>query len=161
MVVQFSAQEGVGRIKTSDELLDFISSHRVDLICIQKSNLNSSSSFLIPGFLTLQSHRTHSRSGILSPDDLHASCGVIIFVRQGLSFSELSTFSLTSLDPYSDYAGVDISLNNSSSLFCLDVYALPICSSLTDSKTDSFYSSILFLSRNLFILGTSAAINPF
>ena len=52
----------------STELLHFLSSHPVDLICIQESNLNSSSSFRIPGFSVLRSDRTHSRSGILSSD---------------------------------------------------------------------------------------------
>ena len=82
--------------------------------------------------------------------------GVIIFVRQGLSFSELSTSSLSSLDPYSDYVGVSISLNNSSSLSFLNVYDPPpplIHSSSTDGRTDSFSPSILPSSRNLFILG--------
>ena len=50
----------------STELLHFLSSRPVDLICIQESNLNSSSSFRIPGFSALRSDRTHSRSGILS-----------------------------------------------------------------------------------------------
>ena len=108
----------------STELLHFLSSHPVDLICIQESNLNSSSSFRIPGFSALRSDRTHSRSGILTPDTTHASGGVVIFVRQGLSFSELCTSSLSSLDPYSDYVGVNISLNNSSSVSFLNVYAL-------------------------------------
>ena len=107
----------------SSELLHFLSSHSVDLICIQASNLNSSSSFRIPGFSVLRSDRTHTRSGILSSDATHASGGVIIFVRQGLSFSELSTTSLSSLDPYSDYVGVNISLNKSSSVSFLNVYA--------------------------------------
>ena len=75
----------------STELLHFLSSHPVDLICIQESNLNSSSSFRTPGFSALRSDRTHSRPGILSPDATHASGGVVIFVRQGLCFSELST----------------------------------------------------------------------
>ena len=44
----------------STELLHFLSSYPVDLICIQKSNLNSSSSFRIPGFSALRSDRTHS-----------------------------------------------------------------------------------------------------
>ena len=35
----------------STELLHFLSSHPVDLICIQESNLNSSFCFRIPGFL--------------------------------------------------------------------------------------------------------------
>ena len=57
----------------STELLHFLSSHPVDLICIQESNLNSSSSFRIPGFSALHSDRTHSRSGILSRDDTLAT----------------------------------------------------------------------------------------
>ena len=72
----------------STKLLHFISSHPVDLIYIQESNLNLSSSFWIPGFSALQSHGTHSRSGIFSTDVADASGGVIIFVKQGLSFSE-------------------------------------------------------------------------
>ena len=79
----------------STELLHLLTSHPVDLICIQESNLNSTSSFRIAGFSTLCSDRTHSRSAILSPDDKHASGGVVIFVRQGLSLSELSTSSLS------------------------------------------------------------------
>ena len=103
---------------SSTELLHFLSSHPIDLICIEESNLNSFSFFRIPGFSALRSDRTHSRSGILSRDATHASGGVIIFVRQGLSFSELSTSSLSLLDPYSNYVVVNISLNNSSSLSC-------------------------------------------
>ena len=71
----------------STELLHFHTCHPVDLICIPQSNLHSSSSFRIPAFSTSQSDRTHSLSGILSLDATHASGGVIIFVRQGLSFS--------------------------------------------------------------------------
>ena len=98
----------------STKRLHFLLSHTVDLICIQESNLNSSSCFRIPGFSALRFDCTHSWSGIPSPDATHASGGVIIFVRQGLSFSELSISSLSSLDPYSDYVGFNISLNNSS-----------------------------------------------
>ena len=103
----------------------FPSSHPVDLICSQESNLNSSSSFRIPGFSALRSDRTHSWFGILTPDATHASGSVVTLVREGLSFSELST-SLSSLDPYSDYVGVNISLNNSSSFLFLNVYAPPL-----------------------------------
>ena len=102
----------------STKLLYFLSSHLVGLICIQESNLNSSSSFRI-----LRSDCTHSRSGILSPDDTHTSGGVVIFIRQGLSFSELSTSSLSSLYSYSGYEGVNIPLNNSYSLSLSNVCA--------------------------------------
>ena len=145
----------------STELLHFISSHSIDLICIQESNLNSSSSLRIPGFSALRSDRTHSQSDIFSTDVIQASGGVMIFVRQGLSFSELSTSSLSSLDPYSDYVGVNIFLNDSSLFSFLNVYAPPICFSLTDSKTDSFSSSILHSSRNLFILRDFNRHHPF
>ena len=142
------------------ELPHFILSHPIDLICIQESNLNLSSSFPIPGFYALRSDRTHSRSGILSPDATHASGGVIIFVWQGLSFSELSTSSLSLLDPYSDYVGVNISLNNSSSLSFFNVYAPPIRSSPTDSRINFFSPSILPSPRNLFILGDFNCHHP-
>ena len=138
----------------------FLSSHPVNLICIQESNLNSSSSFQIPRFSALRSDRTHSRSGILSSDTTHASGGVVIFVRQGLSFFKLSTSSLSSLDPYSDYVGINISLNNSSSLSFLNVYAPPIRSSPTHGRTDSFSPSILPSTRNLFILGDFNCHHP-
>ena len=137
----------------STELLHSLSTHPADLICIQESNLNSFFSFRIPGFSALRSDRSHSWCGILSPDATHASSGVVIFVKQGLSFSKLSTSFLSSLDLYSDYVGVNISLNKSSSVSFLNVYALPIGSSPTDGRTDSFSPSILPSSRNLFILG--------
>ena len=59
----------------STELLHFLSSHSVDLICIQESNLNSSSSFRIPGFCTLRSDRTHSSLAfsLLMPPTLAAA----------------------------------------------------------------------------------------
>ena len=44
----------------STEVLHFLSSHPVNLVCIQESNLNSSSSFRIPGFSTLRSDRTQA-----------------------------------------------------------------------------------------------------
>ena len=114
-------------------------------IYIQESNLNLSSSFQIPGFSALRSHGTHSRSGIFSTDVADASRGVIIFVKQGLSFSELSTSSLSWLGPYSDYIEVKISLNNFSSLSFLNVYASPIRSSTKNSRTNFFslHSSLL------------------
>ena len=140
-------QWNVGDIRArSIELLHFLSSHPVDLISIQVYNLNSSSSLRIPGFSTLRFDCTHSRSGILSPDATHASGGVVIFVRLGLSFSKLFTFFLSSLDPYSDYVRINISLDNSSSLSFLNVHA-PSNLILSDGWQHRFlfslYSSLL------------------
>ena len=139
-VLQWNAGDLQAR---SSELLYFISFHPVDLIYIQESNLNLSSFFWIPGFSALRSDRTHSRSGIFSTDVADASGGVIIFVKQGLSFSELSTSSLFLLGPYSDYVEVNISLNDSSSLSFLKAYVPPIRSSTKDSRTNFFSTSIL------------------
>ena len=105
---------------------------------------NLTSIFLpLSGFSALQSHGTHSRSGIFSTDVANASGGVIIFVKQCLSFSELSTSSLSLLGPYSDYVEVNISLNDSSSLSFLNVYVPLIRSSTKDSRTNFFSLSIL------------------
>ena len=143
----------------STDLLHFLSSHPVDLICIPESYLNSSSSFRIPGFSALRSDRTHSWSGILSHDVTHASGGVIIFARQGLSFSELCTFSLSSLDPYSDYVGINISLNNSSLSF-LNVYA-PLFAPLQRMvEPTPFLSPFFPLPEISSFWGTSIAITP-
>ena len=51
-VLQWNAGDFRAR---SNKLLHCISSHPVDLICIQESNLNLSSSFQIPGFFALRS----------------------------------------------------------------------------------------------------------
>ena len=137
-------QWNAGGLQTrSTELLHFISSHPVDLVCIQKSNLNLSSSFRIPGFSALRSAGTHSRSDMFSIDVTDANGGVIIFVRQGLSFYELSTFPLSLLDLYSDYVEVNISVNDFSSLSFLNVYVTSIRSSPKDSRTNFFSPSIL------------------
>ena len=136
-------------------MLHFILFYPVDLICIQESNINLSFSFRIPGFYAQQSDRSHSLSGIFSTDVINASGGVIIFVRQGLSFCEISTSSFSLLDPYSDYAEVNISLNDSSSLSFLNVYAPPIRSSPKDSRTNSFSPCGTALS-NCSLCGTEA-----
>ena len=125
----------------STKLLRFNSSHPVDLIYIQESNLNSSSSFRIPA---LRPMALTTDLVFLSTDVADASGGVIIFVKQSLFFFELSTSSISLLGPYSNYVEVNISLNDSSSLSFFNVYAPPICSSTKDSRT-KFFFSLFFL----------------
>ena len=138
----------------STALLHFISSHPVDLICIQKFILNSSSPFRIPRFSDMRSDRPHSRSGMLSPNDTHVSGGVA-----GLFL--LRTFHLfSSFDPYSDYVGVNISPNDSSSLSLLNVCDLPIHFSSTNSRTDSFFPLFFPPPKNSLFWRTSTAISP-
>ena len=157
-VLQWNAR---GLRSRSTELLHFLSSHPVDLICIQESNLNSSSSFQILGFSALCSDRTYSRPGILSSDTTHASGGIVIFVWQGLFFSELSTSSLSSLDPYSDYVGINISLNNSSSVSFLNVYAPLFAPPQRMAKPIPFLPPFFFPPEISLFWGTSIAITPF
>ena len=69
-------QWNVGGLRArSAKLLHFISSHPVDLICVQDSNHNSSSSFRIRKFTALRSDRTHFRSDILSSDGCMQAVG--------------------------------------------------------------------------------------
>ena len=61
------------------KLLHFISSHPVDLICIQESNLNLLSSFRIPGFSAL-------RSDAPAPD-------LVFFLLMSQTLAAASSFS--------------------------------------------------------------------
>ena len=133
----------------------------------------------------IQSTISASRNPILTPLPLSGFLDsllcVLIALTPGLAFSLLMprtpavalSFSsgraypflnfpppLSSLDPYSHYVGINISLNNSSSVSFLNVYAPPIRSSPTDGRTDSFSPSILSSSKNLFILGDFNCHHP-
>ena len=102
---------------------------------------------------SLLCNRTLSRSGTLSPP---IPCMLAVV----LSFSKLSISSLSLLEFYSDYVGVNISLNNSFSVPFFNIYAPPICFCPTDSRTDSFFPYILSSSRNIFILGDFNCHHP-
>ena len=111
-------------------------------MCIQESNFKSSS-FRIPTFYYLfsvqESDRTHSWSGSFSPDDSHASDGVIIFVSKSLSFlSFQSPFCLH----------LTSTLTTLGSIFCssfVKIYAPPIYFSLADIRADYFFPKIFIL----------------
>ena len=144
----------------STELLHFLLSQLVDHICIQESNFNSSSSFRIPGFSVCEVIKpTPSLAcSLLMPCTLAAALSLL----SGKAYPSLNflcpLFSL--LDSYSDYVGVKISLNNSSLLPFLNVYAPHICFFPTDNRADSFSPSILHSSRNLSILGNFNCHHP-
>ena len=145
-------QWNAGGLRARSTKLHFLSSHPVDLICIQESNLTRFplSRFLDSLLCVLIASTLGLAFSLLMPRTLEAAS----------SFSS-GRASLSSLDPYSDYVGVNISLNNFSSLSFLIVYApLPIRSSPTDDTTDFFSPSILPSSKNLFILGDFNCHHP-
>ena len=98
--------------------------------------------------------------GIFFTDATYASGGLIIFVKQGLSFSELINSSLSSLDPYFDYVEVNISPNDASSISFLNVYAPLIRCSPRDSRTDSFSPLFFLFSEISSFWGIVTTITP-
>ena len=84
------------------ELIQFLSQNRYDLIFVQESHLSSDSSFRMPGYKTLHKNRSMTRRGTtISTENLRG--GVLILVKNGLTYTSLSTQSLSSLDPSSDH----------------------------------------------------------
>ena len=75
-------------------------------------------------------------------------------------FSELSTSSLSSLDPYSDYLGINISLNNSSSLSFLNVYTHLFAPPQRMAEPNPFFPPSFPPPEISSFLGTSIAITP-
>ena len=72
----------------------------------------------------------------------------MIFVRESPFFSELSKASLSSRNRYSDYVGLNISFIKSLPLSFLNIYAPPICFSMTNRRTDSFFPPFFPLQKS-------------
>ena len=86
------------------ELLHFLSHNQYDLIFIQESHLSSDSTFRIPGYKTLQKNRFMTRRGTTN-STVNLGGGVLILVKNGLSYT-----SLSSLDPSSDYLAIAVKI---------------------------------------------------
>ena len=84
---------------------------------------------------------------------------MIIFVWQGLSFSKLSTSFLSSLHHYSDYVGVNILLNNSSS-FSFFMFMLPLFALLQRVAEPTHFSLHFFLLQKLLNSGGFSLPSP-
>ena len=84
--------------------------------------------------------------------------GHLFSLSLGRVYLSLNFYLLSLFDPYSDYVGVNVSLNNCCH-FLMCMPPPPIHSSLTDGRTDSFSHSIIS-SRNLFILGDFNCHHP-
>ena len=79
--------------------------------------------------------------------------GVLIPVKNGLTYTSLSTQSLSSLDPSSDYLAISVKVKGASPIHLFNVYVPPIRSSSSDSRPKSFSPFLLPLSPTSYIFG--------
>ena len=115
------------------ELLHFLSHNQYDLIFIQESHLSSDSTFRIPGYKTLQKNLFMTRRGTTNSMG-NLGGGVLILVKNGLSYTSLSTQSLSSLDPSSDYLAIAVKIKGAAPIHLFNVYVPPIRSSSSDFR---------------------------
>ena len=134
------------------ELIQFLSYNQYDLIFIQKSHLSSDSNFRIPGYKTLQKNRSMIRKGTTNSAG-NLGGGVLILVKNGLTYTSLSTQSLSSLDPSSDYLAIAVKVKGASSIHLFNVYVPPIRSSSSDSRPKFFSPFLLLSAPTTYIFG--------
>ena len=79
--------------------------------------------------------------------------GVLILVKTGLSYTSLSTQSLSSLDPSSNYLAIAVKIKGAPPIHLFNVYVLPIRSSSSDSRPKSFSPFLLPSSPTTYIFG--------
>ena len=79
--------------------------------------------------------------------------GVLILVKNGLTYTSLSTQSLSSLDPSSDYLAIAVKIKEASPIHLFNVYVPPIRSSSSDSLPKSFSPFLLPSSPTTYIFG--------
>ena len=142
------------------ELIAFLSGNQYDLIFLQETHLSSTKNFQIPGYYTLRMDRTCGRQGPVSSGTHNTGGGVLTLIHSDLAFSPVSVSSLSSQDPYSDYACVKVLLSNHSLLKFLNLFSSPIRNTPSDSRTRTFYPDILPNSPDTFIFGDFNAHHP-
>ena len=79
--------------------------------------------------------------------------GVLILVKNGLTYTSLSTQSLSSLDPSSDYLAIAVKVKGASHIHLFNVYVPPILSSSSNSHPKSFSPFLLPSSPTTYIFG--------
>ena len=79
--------------------------------------------------------------------------GVLILGKNGLTYTSLSTQSLSSLDPSSDYLAITVKIKGASPIHLFNVYVSPIRSSSSDSRPKSFSLFLLPSSPTTHIFG--------
>ena len=79
--------------------------------------------------------------------------GVLILIKNGLTYTPLSTQSLSSLDPSSDYLAIAVKVKGASPIHLFNVYVPPIRASSSDSCPKSFSPFLLPSSPTTYIFG--------
>ena len=103
-----------------------------------------------PGYKTLQKNRSMTRRGTANSTG-NLGGGVLILVKTGLSYTLLSTQSLSSLDPSSDYLAIAVKIKGAPPIHLFNVYVPLIHSSFSDSRPKSFSPFLLPSSPTTYI----------
>ena len=119
---------------------------------IQESHLSSDSTFRIPSYKTFQKNRSMTKRGTTNSTE-NLGGGVLILVKNGLSYTSLSTQSLSSLDPSSDYLAIAVKKKGAPPIHLFNVYVPPIYSSSSNSHPKSFSPFLLRSSPTTYIFG--------
>ena len=146
-IVQWNAN---GIRPRRNKLIQFLSQNQYNLIFVQESHLSSDSTFRIPGYKTLQKNRSMTKRGTTIFTG-NLGSGVLILVKNGLTYTSLSTQSLSSLDPSSDYLAITVKIKGASPIHLFNVYVPFIRSSFSDSRSKSFSPFLLPSSPNTYI----------
>ena len=101
---------------------------------------------------SLQKNRLMTRRGTTNSTG-NLGGGVLILVKNGLSHTSLSTQSLSSLDPSSDYLAIAVKIKEAAPIHLFNVYVPPIRSSSSDSRPKSFSPFLLPSSPTTYIFG--------
>ena len=131
------------------ELIQILSLNQYNLIFVQESHLSFDSTFHIPGYKTLKKDRSMTRRG--TTDSTEKGGGVLRLVKNGLTYSPLSTQHLFSLDPSCDYLAITNKIKGASSIHLFNLYILSIRSCTSDSRPKSFSPFLLLSSPTTYI----------
>ena len=132
------------------KLIKFLSLNRYDITFVQESHLFSDSSFHIPGYKTLKKDRSMKRRGTTDSTE-NLVVGVFKLVKNGLTYSFLSTQFLSSLDPNSNYLAITVKIKGASPIHLFNIYVPPIRFSSSDSRPKSFSLFLLPSSPTTYI----------
>ena len=133
------------------KLIQFLSLNQYNLIFVQESHLSSDSTFYIPGYKTLRKDRSVTRRRTTNRTMGNLEGSIPILVKNGLTYSLLSTQHFSSLDSCSGYLANTVKIKDAFPIHLFNLYVLPMRSSSTDFRPKSFSPFFLPPSSTTFI----------